>query len=134
MRIFEVFDEQRGTSGLAQVLDLLDALHAETRRDPVGMRALSVLLLEAAIGADEPLHRRFVDFHVAMVDELAAVIARGIADGSVRADRDAQAEALAVVSSVRGLSYLWVLDPDRFDGDAANRHLRALVEERLAPA
>jgi hypothetical protein len=69
-----------------------------------------------------------------MVDELAAVIARGVADGSVRADRDPRAEALHIVSAVRGLGYLWVLDRDSFGDEHGDEHLRAVIADRLAPA
>lgn len=132
MRVPELLGDARGRAGLDQILDLLAALRAGIEADPIGMRSLTVLLLEAAVGADDHLQDRFRRFHQAMVDELATVIARGVADGSVRPEVDPRAEAVYVVGAVRGLSYLWVLDPECFDPLGAYDHLTAAVHARLA--
>lgn len=129
LRIFEVLDDGRGDPGLSQVRDLLDAFAVQAETDPVTVRALAVLLLEAAVGTDDALHERVVTFQQAMVDELARVIAHGVADGSIRRDLDPRSEATNIVAVLFGQTYLWILDADRF-GD--NR-VGPLVISRLEP-
>ena len=36
-----------------------------------------------------------------------------------------------MVGTIRGLSYLWDLDPDRFDGLGAFDHLTEVLRQRL---
>jgi AcrR family transcriptional regulator len=129
LRIFEVLDESHGKPGLTQVIDLLEAFREQAERDPVTMRALAVLLLEAAVGVDEALHQRVLAFHQAMVDELTRVLARGANDTSVRSDLDPRAEAMHIVSALLGQTYLWVLDPEYF----RDNQVLALIRERLEP-
>lgn len=59
------------------------------------------------------------------------MLARGVGDGSLRPDVDPRAEATHVVGTIRGLSYLWALDPDRFDGLGAFDHLTEVLRQRL---
>lgn len=133
LRVADRLGPGTGAPGLDQIVDLLDAIATDTRRAETDMRALTVLLLGAAVAPEGPMRDRLRRFDHAIVDELTAAIERGIEDGSVRADLDPGTEALHIAGAMRGVAYLWVVDPERFDGATAYETLRDVTAERLRP-
>jgi hypothetical protein len=67
-----------------------------------------------------------------MRDDLAAALRKGIGDGSVRPDVDPGREATMIVGILRGTSYQWLLDPDRFDPDLAYTTVVEALRDRLS--
>jgi AcrR family transcriptional regulator len=120
-----------GKPGLEGVLVILDAIRAQAERDPRGLRVLYSLMFEA-VGPDDALRARFAAFHATMRSDIATLIARGIEDGSVRADVDAAAEAGLMVAGLRGIGYQWLLDPGGFDLVDQLAYLTATTRARLA--
>ena len=89
----------------------------------------------AAIGGEEPgLRAAFVDRDAFFRDHVAAAVAEGIEDGTIRADVDAAAAAFAIVGQLRGISLQLQLAPDAVDLAAVANELREWLERSLAPA
>jgi AcrR family transcriptional regulator len=120
-----------GKPGLDGVMVLLDAIRAQGDRDPSGLEVLYSLVFEA-VGPDDALRSRFATFHASMRADITALLSRGIDDGSVRADVDAEREAALLVAALRGIGYQWRLDPDRFDFATNLSHLITTSRARLA--
>lgn len=124
--------EIKDKNGLDGFLALISAISAEFRRDTKGVRLLYALMFEA-VQSNEELRQVFVEFHRSQRSDLAAILRRGIKDGSVRSDVNVKAEAAAVVSGLRGIGYQWMLDPDGFGAVPALKHLYDATESRLRP-
>ena len=100
--------------------------------DLASSRVLWALMFEA-IGPDEALRLRIVQFHDQLRDELAGYLERGLADGSVRHGVDPLAEAVQLLAEVRGLAYQAMLEPDRFDLHQALTYAEQVLLDRLGP-
>jgi AcrR family transcriptional regulator len=109
-----VLPRTEGKPGFEGVLVILDAIRSQAERDPRGLRVLYSLMFEA-VGPDDGLRKRFAAFHDMMRTDIAGLLARGVDDGSVRADTDPEAEAALMVAALRGIAYQWLLDPDGYD-------------------
>ncbi len=118
-------------SGLDAVLALLDSIRAQFAGDTRSLGVLYALMFEA-LGPNEELRARFVEFHRQMRASLAATVRRGIEDGSIAAGCDPEREAELIVATLRGLAYQWRLDPEEFDPVPALAHAVAATEARLA--
>ncbi|HKA04722.1 MAG TPA: TetR/AcrR family transcriptional regulator [Acidimicrobiales bacterium] len=127
-----------GCPGADGVLILIDAIRVQARRDPRALKTLYALMFEA-LGPNEALRRRFVEFHRTMRSDVAKLVRRGIRDGSVDPRLDPAEEAVLVVAGLRGIAYQWRLDPVGFDpvpalaafGRATEHRLRAAVPGTL---
>lgn len=119
-----------GRSGLDGLLITIDAIREQARRDPRALRILYALQFEALGGVPE-LRNHFVEFHRTMRADMARFIRRGLRDGSISPGTSPKAEAAAVVASLRGIGYQWLLDPDEVDPAALLTHLIETVDRRL---
>jgi len=126
-----VLPRTEGKPGLDGVVVILDAIRAQAERDPRALRVLYSLVFEA-VAPQDPLRARFATFHATMRDDLAALIARGIEDGTIQADADPELEAGLLVAALRGIGYQWLLDPTTFDLVAHLDHLTTTTRARLA--
>jgi AcrR family transcriptional regulator len=126
-----VLPQTEGRRGLDGVLVILDAIRVQAERDPRGLRVLYSLMFEA-VGPDDALRERFAVFHATMRADVAALLERGFADGSVRVDVDADAEAGMIVATLRGIGYQWLLAPEGFDLSGHLRLLTTSTRARLA--
>jgi AcrR family transcriptional regulator len=125
-----VLPRTRGKPGLVGIGTLLDAIRRQAEIEPHGLRVLYALVFEA-LGPDADLRRRFADFHATMRKDFARLIAKGLADGSVRPGTDPAAEAALIVAGLRGVGYQWLLDGDRFDIVEALSYLQHTTVGRL---
>lgn len=117
--------------GLDSVLVLVAGIRDQAVAESVEMRALLALMFEA-VNDGGPLRKRFVRYHEGMRADLGEALRRGIADGSVRPDVDPEREAAMIVCLLRGTSYQWLLEPDRFDPDAAYTTVIDVLRDHLA--
>src|SRR5205807_8505552 len=99
-----VLPQTDGKPGLDGVIVILDAIRVQADRDARGLRVLYALVFEA-VGPEPALRDRFARFHATMRTDIAALLARGVEDGSVRADVDSDLEAGLLVASLRGVGY-----------------------------
>lgn len=120
----------RGKPGFEGMEIIIDAIREQAERDPKDLRVLYALMFEA-LGPDEELRTRFAKFHDGLRGDFARVIARGVRDGSIRADIHPATEAALIISGLRGVGYQWLLDPDRFDPVPALRYLHDTTADRI---
>ena len=122
-----------GRPGRDGVVVLLRSIRDQFANDPSSIGVLYALMFEA-LGPNEDLRARFVDFHRQMRTRLAKTIRRGRADGSIADTVDPDREAELIVATLRGVGYQWRLDPEDFDPVPALDHAIATVEARLSPS
>lgn len=127
--ILPVFRERSGVDSLHA---LVGGIRRSVEHDPAAMRALYTLMFEALKPEPAVLHDRMESIHRNQRAWLAEAIARGIADGTVRAAVEATATSHLVVSVLRGAAYQWLLDPT-FDLDATLAALESHLDETLRP-
>ncbi|MEM7094255.1 MAG: TetR/AcrR family transcriptional regulator [Actinomycetota bacterium] len=118
--------------GLAKLGALLDAVVDRIESDPTGSRILNALRFEA-IGGEPLLAEHVRAQHGETVDAFRRAFEAGQADGSITAEVDPEVEAQALMSQLRGISYQWLLDGERFEPIAALGHLKLVLFERLDP-
>ena len=88
----------------------------------------------AAIGGEEPgLREAFVARDAFFRDHVAAAVAEGVEDGTIRGDVDAAAAAFAIVGQLRGISLQLQLAPQSVDLDALSAEVREWLDRALAP-
>jgi AcrR family transcriptional regulator len=116
-----------GLTGLEALRILLTGIKDAYERDP---RALSVLyaLIFEAVGPVPELRDRFIASHRDQRHRIASYIRNGIEDGSILPDTDPEQEAASIVPQLRGVGYLWKLDPDTLDPGAV---LSAFIDQTL---
>jgi len=115
------------------LVSLVRAVGRGVASDPVALRALQRLIFERAVGPIDELQRHFARSAARITDGVAQIVARGAADGSIRADADPTRVAALVIASLRGISYQWFLHPDSVDMAALHDDLAALLDRSLAP-
>ena len=121
--------EDEDLTGLPWVLARIDHVAGLLDDEPELMRALCVLSFEAA-GPVRSLRSWYSEWLESYERQLAAHLAEGRLDGSVRPDVEPESEAAAFVLHGLGLVFRWTLDPDGYDLAARFRDWRA----RLAAA
>jgi AcrR family transcriptional regulator len=106
---------------------------ADSLRDPWPQtRALNILLGEA-LGAEPELRATVNRYHAQVRGLIAGWVREGIADGDIRPDVDAEAQAVLWIGVIRGLSYQAIADPEAVPLDAVGDELLAALERVLAP-
>lgn len=126
-------DETPTGDGLSGVVTIVRRMGDQVSSDPVALRALQRLIFERAVGPTDDLRRDF-DLSSAQIErKVEAAIARGIADGSVRADVVPDRAAALVIASLRGISYQWFLHPADVDVVELHADLADQLARSLAP-
>jgi AcrR family transcriptional regulator len=126
-----VLPRTEGRPGLDGIVVIFDAVRAQAERDPRSLRVLYALMFEAP--QNDLLRARFAAFHETMRGDVAALLQRGLDDGSIGPSIDVAAEAALLVGALRGIGYQWLIDPDRFDPVPPLRYLVDGLPARLAP-
>jgi len=118
--------------GLCDLLSLVRAVGAGVGEDPTALRALQRLIFDRAVGPVDELQRLFAAGARTITADVASIIERGVADGSVRADTDPGRTAALVIASMRGISYEWFLHPSTVDMAAMHEDLAVHLRRSLA--
>lgn len=119
--------------GLDEILVLVDGSYQQTETERRDMRAMFALTFEA-LGPDAELRERMAEFTTGMRTDLAAALRRGQTDSSVRGDLDPDATAVLIASTLQGLAYEWLLQPEAIDLGRAYAALRDMLRDYLATA
>jgi AcrR family transcriptional regulator len=125
-----VLPRTTGGTGREAIVILLEAITEQVERDPTDVRVLYALMFEALRPIPE-LRSTFVEFHASMRADLAALVRKGVRDGSIAPGTSPSKEAALIVAGLRGVGYQWRLDPDGFDPRPALRHLVSTTDARL---
>lgn len=118
-------EASNGVEGLRlRVNAIREGWRISTRR----MRALYSLMFEAAIQPLPSLTEQMQELNRIALRSTEEVTARGVQDGSIRADVDPQAVARQLTAQFRGLAYLAMLLPEEFDVEEAFADIDAYVD------
>jgi AcrR family transcriptional regulator len=119
--------------GLHRVLDLVDAYLGaleERHRDA----QVFLILWTEAIASDEDLRPVFAERDEAFRSGMADAVRAGVADGSIRADADPAACAVALVGLLRGVGLQRLLTPHGMDLAAVQEEVAKLLGGGLSAA
>jgi AcrR family transcriptional regulator len=119
-------------TGYESAIILLDGIHRLAANDARKMRTVHSLMFQALEPHPE-LRVCFATFHRRLRGDLRAVIVRGISDGSIDPRRDPDRDANFIVANLRGVAYIWSLDPEQFDAVAGFAQLVDVVASWLVP-
>jgi AcrR family transcriptional regulator len=123
--------EPRNLGPLDRLLGGVAFYFKSARRDPVGTRALFVLLGE---GLSNPLVvERLAELNARSARGFEANLAAGVAVGEVRADIDVKSEALLILATLRGAVGQWLMAPDAIDLAAVSAAFVASLRRSLTP-
>jgi AcrR family transcriptional regulator len=117
--------------GLDRLLGVVAFYFHNARRDPVGARALFVLLGEGL--NNELVADRLAELNARSAGAFEADLMAGVAAGEVRADIDVKAQAILILATLRGAVGQWLLAPDAIDLDAVSATFVTSLRRSLAP-
>lgn len=117
--------ELQDLSGLDALRVMLTEIKASYEKSPRSLSTLYALIFEA-VGPIPELRDRFVAFHRNQRTRVATYIRSGLGDGSIRTGIDPDEQAAMIVGQLRGVGYLWKLDPDGIDSGAV---LAAFIDQ-----
>jgi AcrR family transcriptional regulator len=120
-----------GGRGLEAILRSVSFYIDSSRRNLVNLRAFQAVLA-SAINAS-PVSDEVAKLNRASLEGFAAGIRWGIAHGEIRKDIDPIAGAALIVSGVRGVMSLWLVDPKTLDLDVITRELVDNLRRYFAP-
>ena len=129
----ETYPAGHGNTGMQSVVALIESAQRRTAEENPQLRILLALAFEA-IGGEPALQERMRDFHRDLRVDLVRVVSRGRTDGTIDPSLDPELEVALLTSSLRGVGYQWLLDPEHFDAVGALAHLRSVTVERLTPS
>jgi AcrR family transcriptional regulator len=110
----KVEPETQGLEGLAALRVLLNGIRDSYAKNPRSLSILYALIFEA-LGPVPDLRERFLTFHQILRVRIASTIRNGLEDGSIRAEIDPDQQASLIVAQLRGVGYMWKLDPESVD-------------------
>ncbi|PZH18834.1 hypothetical protein C1I97_03175 [Streptomyces sp. NTH33] len=123
----KVEPELHGLTGLDALRVLLTEIKDAYEKSPRSLAVLYALIFEA-VGPVPELRERFVAFHEKQRSRIANYIRNGVKDGSIVHGVDPEQQAAVIVAQLRGVGYLWKLDPDSIDSGAV---LTAFIDQVL---
>jgi AcrR family transcriptional regulator len=127
-----IADTVGNRSGAAAVSHVVREIRDDARRSPDGLRGFYALLFEGVRPVPE-LHERLRAINRSFRYGIAEFLTRGIDAGTLRPGIDPLVAANMVTSSLRGIAYFWLLDPDDFDVVSELGRLAEFLDMVLAP-
>lgn len=121
-----------GENGYDSLFIWLEGVCTQVERGSQGVRTLYALCFEA-LGPVPELSDRIVELHRELRAFAMDILYRGIGDRSIRHDVRVLDETNAIIAELRGVAYLWFLEPQHFDPGRAFRYLIETTKERLRP-
>jgi AcrR family transcriptional regulator len=103
--------------GLAALRVLLTEIKNSYEKHPRSLGVLYALIFEA-VGPVPELRERFIALNRNLRSRIATFIEHGMQDGSIAGGIDPEMQAAVIVAQLRGVGYLWKLDPDGIDSGA----------------
>jgi AcrR family transcriptional regulator len=117
--------------GLERLLGIVAFYFKQARRDPIGSRALVVLLGEGL--SSELVADRLAELNARSAGAFEVNLTAAVAAGDVRADIDVKAQALLILATLRGTVGQWLLAPDAIDLDALSAAFVTSLRRSLVP-
>jgi AcrR family transcriptional regulator len=122
--------KERG--GVDALCAFVDGHRRFADENPLMTRALYVLWFQSLI-ADSSMRDAAIDDLLGHRDRIRRILEQGIAAGTVRADADANAEAIQFCGALFGLGLQWLIDPDGFQTEDMHRRFKDQLEAALRP-
>jgi AcrR family transcriptional regulator len=119
--------ELLGLTGAQAVMRSNDLTRSNIARSSTRLRAIYILFFEALFLTNK-VHNRVLEYTRDYRDLLSSWIIRGIDDGTIPPIMKPEKLANLIFSTIRGIHYQWVLDPDHFSIDQALQDLNDLLE------
>lgn len=119
-------DPEPGTTGLQQVVAHFDRVREIHAEDASVTRAMFVSAFEA-VKTSSPLRDGVREQLSGAAKKVAAGVRAGIADGSLRADIDADAAVRDITGSIFGIAFQWVVLPEEHELDHEITCVRARI-------
>ena len=117
--------------GLDRLLGIAAFYFDSARKDPVGTRALFVLLGE---GLGNPLvTERIAELNARSAKSFEVNLRAGMDAGEIRPDIDEKSQAILILAALRGAIGQWLLAPDAIDLAALRDEFIASLRRSLAP-
>jgi AcrR family transcriptional regulator len=109
--------------GVEAMCAALDAYFRFVSDMPREARVLQILYCAAASPKSE-YQETSVNLHQRQRDDVAAWIRRGIKEGSIRSDVEAESVAAQYIAYISGMTYLWLIHPTSVDFHKANEDMK----------
>ena len=122
----------RERGGVEALFAFADAHGQFADENPRLTRALYVLWFQSLI-ADSPMRDAAIEDLLGHRDRIRRIIEQGIADGTVRADAEPNAEAIQFCGEVFGLGLQWLIEPASFPNEEMHERLKKRLEATLRP-
>ena len=122
----------RERGGVDALLAFVGAHRRFADQNPVMTRALYVLWFQSLI-SDSPMRDAAVEDLLGHRDRIRRILEQGIAAGTVRADADANAEAIQFCGALFGLGLQWLIDPADPRMGGMHERFKKQLETTLRP-
>ncbi len=121
---------ERRQKGLDSILGFVEVYLTRPSDDPYIFRASQVLLTEAFTAAPE-IRESVAQYNRDAEDFLRTQIRLGINNGEIREDVDAPAQAIMIITALRGALSHWIIDP-KINLPALKKEFMRSVRQSLA--
>jgi AcrR family transcriptional regulator len=122
----------QGRTGVDALVAFADAHRQFAEDNPTMARALYVLWFQSLI-TDSPMRESAIADLLGHRGRVQRIIEQGIAEGTVRDDVDAAAEAIQFCGALFGLGLQWLIDPTGSRIDDIHRRFKERLEATLRP-
>jgi AcrR family transcriptional regulator len=128
----EVESALRERGAVDALIAFVDAHRRFGDQNPGMTRALYVLWFQSLI-ADSPMRDAAIEDLLGHRDRIRRIIEQGITAGTVRADADANAEAIQFCGALFGLGLQWLIDPGGFRTEDMHQRFKERLGATLRP-
>ncbi len=118
--------------GIEALRATVAATRAALQSAPETLRAFYSLLFQA-LGPLGALRPKVASLHRREREGIAAWIAAGVANGSIRPDVDPEREAALFLGMLRGAAFQWLIDPHGVDVDMIYQAIDDTISRNLVP-
>jgi AcrR family transcriptional regulator len=106
-----------GQSGLETLRTFIVNIRDAYKRDPWSLAVMYALMFEALRPVPD-LRGRITDMHRDLHSRIASIVSAGIEDGSIDPKVEPEQQASMIIAQMRGVGYLWQLDPEGVDPES----------------
>ena len=114
VQVAAVQPEDDGRTGLEILQAFISRIRDSYESDAWSLAVMYALSFEALRPVPD-LRPRMVDFHRDLQSQVMSILQKGMEDGSINPELDPEQHAAGIVAQLRGVGYLWMLDPEGID-------------------
>jgi AcrR family transcriptional regulator len=120
-----------GLTGIDAMCAALDTVYQWVSDSPREARVLQILHCGSASPGSQYADTS-IGIHRRQLSDVVAWVESGQRDGQIRADVDPGAVAAEYVAYTSGISYLWLISPETFDFENANKAMKHYLRTTLS--